>query len=354
MNGTELRKPLLRLAVSLGVAALFWGLLRAGALPLVPDPAALRAVRWWTVAVYLGMWSVVHVLRAARWQLLLRPLCGVSLGRVLHAAFIGFLAVLALPLRTGEFVRPLLIRRKGELSAWSALGTIGAERIVDGWVLSVMLFLALELSPRLSPLPRRLGDLPISVSLIPTAAYTALGLFAMALVAMTVFHFWQKKAQRLLMLTVGCVSPAAAHWLGARVAKLSAGLGFLSRWRDAVPFVAFTVAYWALNAAATWLLAWGVGLPDFGYGAACVLTGVLALGILVPNAPGFFGTYQLSLYGALALFYPEEVVRGRGAALVFLLYLGQIGVTLAFALLAWLSSARFAESSGAGETVSHG
>lgn len=354
MKGAELRPPLLRLALSLGVAALFWRLLRAGALPLVPDREELAAVRWWTVALYLGLWSVVHVLRAARWQLLLRPLCGVSMGRVLHAAFIGFLAVLALPLRAGEFVRPLIIRRKGELSAWSALGTIGAERIVDGWVLSVMLFLALKLSPRVSPLPSQIGELPIAVALIPVAAYSALGVFAVALLSMTVFYFWQDPAQRLLRVTVGSVSPGAARWLGARVAKLSAGLGFLSRWRDAVPFVALTVAYWALNAAATWVLAAGIGLPSFGYGPACVLTGVLALGILVPNAPGFFGTYQLSLYGALALFYPEELVRGRGAVLVFLLYVGQVAVTLSFALVSWLSAARFGVSSAAGSTVSQG
>jgi hypothetical protein len=56
----------------------------------------------------------------------------------------------------------------------------------------------------------------------------------------------------------------------------------------------------------------------------CVVIGVIALGILVPNAPGFFGTYQLSVYAALLLYFPTETVSGPGSAFVFLIYGSQV------------------------------
>src|SRR5688572_7607689 len=190
------RRLLWQLGVGALIAAFFVWVMRAGAMPLLPPAEAFEGVRWWTAGVYFLGWSVVHVLRAARWQLLLSPVAEVSLRRVFAASFVGFLAILLLPLRAGEVVRPVMIREQGRLSAWAAAGTLGAERIVDGLVLSVMLFLALLVSDPLDPLPERLADLPISVSIIPRAAYAALLLFAVAFAVMLAFHRWKQSARR--------------------------------------------------------------------------------------------------------------------------------------------------------------
>lgn len=326
-------KLAVRLGISLAIAAFFVWLLDAGALPIWPPPEVLREVQWWTVAAYVVIWSAVHVLRAARWKLLLIPIANVAMRRVLSASFVGYLAILVLPLRAGEVVRPVMIREREKLSAWAAMGTIGAERIVDGLTLCVMLFIALQVSTPLDPLPERLGDLPISVALIPGAAYAALVMFAAALVAMTIFHVWHRTARRWLERLLGIFSPGLGRWVAERVQKVAEGVRFLSEWRYSVPFLLATVVYWVVNAASTWLLAWGVGFRDFDFAQACVTTGVLALGILVPNAPGFFGAFQFSVYAGLAIFYPRDQVLSAGAACVFLLYACQVGVTVAFALL---------------------
>jgi uncharacterized protein (TIRG00374 family) len=322
-----------QLALGLLIAGFFIWLMRAGAMPLIPHAAAFADMRWWTAGVYFVGWSLVHVVRAVRWQLVLSPIAEVSTRRVFAASFVGFLAILLLPLRAGEVVRPLMIREPGRLSAWAAAGTLGAERIVDGLVLSSLLFAALSLSPRLDPLPERLGDLPISVALIPRAAYAALVVFSVAFLVMLAFHRWRQTARRSVDILVGSISPRLAAWISGRVENVADGLRFLSLWRQSVPFVLSTVAYWLLNVGCTWLLAWGVGFHDFSYGRACVVTGVLALGILMPNAPGFFGAYQFSLYAGLAVFYPRDLVLDRGAAFVFTMYVLQALITVVFA--AW-------------------
>jgi hypothetical protein len=307
--------------------------LHRGALPLAPDKSAFAHVKWWTLVVFFVIWSSVQVLRAARWKMLLEPIAPVPFRKVMGVSFIGFGAIVLLPLRTGEAVRPLLIRSHGNVSGWAATGTIAAERIIDGLVLSLMLLAGLTLSTPLSPLPDHIGDLPISPSIVPRSAYAALALFAVAFTVMGVFYANRAWARRMTERVVGGISPRLATWLADRVENLGDGLRFLPNRRLTVSYLGATVVYWILNAASLWLVAWGCGFDHFSYPEACTTVGVIALGILVPNAPGFFGAYQLAFYAALALFYPAEMVTGPGAALVLIFYSAQLLLTIAAALL---------------------
>ena len=122
-----LRRHWAKLAVSLVIAGGFAWLLHGGALPLLPPESAFARVKWWTLGGYFVVNCVVHFVRAARWTLLLSPMAKVPLRRVLGVSFIGFAAIVYLPFRTGEAVRPLLIRRHGNISGWAATGTIAGR-----------------------------------------------------------------------------------------------------------------------------------------------------------------------------------------------------------------------------------
>ncbi len=328
-----LKKHRLKLAISLLIAAAFVWLLQAGALPFVPEAHALDRFKWWTFGVYLVLWSVVHWLRAARWHFLLAPIKHVPQRKLLPVSFVGFAAIVLLPMRTGEVVRPALVREKGELSGWSAMGTVAAERIVDGLFLSLMLLFGITVSDQLSPLPDRIGDLPISPRVVPAGTYSALVLFGGAFTVMGLFYFSRDFARRLVRTLVGSFSVGLAEWFADRVEKVCLGLSFLPKARYSLPFVAVTAAYWLLNAAATWLLGYGAGFEHLTYAQACVLAGVLALGIMVPNAPVFFGAFQFSVYAGLSMFVVEEQLFGAGSVLVFFLYLGQLSIIFGAAAL---------------------
>lgn len=329
------RKHAGKLVASLAVAGSFAWLLRAGKLPVFPPASAFDHVEWWTLGLYLALWCFVHVIRAVRWKWLLDPIEPVPLRRIIGVSFIGFAAIAFLPLRAGEAVRPLLIRRKG-LSGWAATGTIAAERIIDGLVLSGMLLTGLALSTPQSPLPERIGDLPISPSIVPRAAYAALVVFGGAFVVMGIFYAQRVWARRATERILGIVSPKLGTWVADRVEHVADGLRFLPNLRYSAPFVGATVLYWVVNSAGLMVLARGTGFTGFTFSEACVTTGVVALGILVPNAPGFFGAYQLSFYAALAVYYAPDRVVGAGAACVLLVYCSQLVVTLGGAVLGFL------------------
>lgn len=321
-----------RLAISLAIALVFWGLLRQADFGLLPPLHVIQDVQLGAVLGYFVLFSLVHVLRAARWKLLLAPLHPVSMARILGASFVGFAAIVLLPMRAGEVVRPVLVRKKGAISGWAATGTIGAERVIDGLVLSLMLLFGLATARTLDPLPDRIGKLEISTSRVPQFAYLALLVFGCAFVAMALFYFKRQWAHQLLKRCVGVFSPSAARWLTVRVDQVTDGLHFLPNLRLSSSFIGLTIVYWCLNAVATWVLALGCGFSDLGYGQACVITGTLALGILVPNAPGFVGAFQFSIFASLAMFYPAARLETQGAAYVFWVYVLQMAITALAAL----------------------
>jgi glycosyltransferase 2 family protein len=317
-----------KLLVSALLAAACVWLLQHGALKLLPDRTALRSVNIELVVASLALLMFTYLLRAARWQLLLAPVARVPLWTVIRVALIGFAALVILPLRTGEVVRPLLLRRAGKVSGWVATGTVGAERIIDGLFLSSILFGSLLLSHPLDPLPDKIGDLPVNPRIVPHAAYAALGLFAVASALMVLFYGWRSFARRLLMGSVGRFSLRLAEYVAQRVESVASGLSFLTKPRYTLPFILATAGYWFSNAATFLILGRASGFSEMTFAQACVTMGVLGLGIVLPSAPGFFGAFQLSVYAGLSLYFLPAEVMGRGSVYVFLVYVCQIGVSV--------------------------
>ncbi len=317
LTGLRRRLPAVIASVVFGFG-LLW-LLHAGALPVLPDRAAQAGMAWWTVPAYAGLVLLTLSVRAARWHWLLAPLHPMPLRQILAVNFTFFAALLVLPLRMGEAVRPALLRREGRLSAWEAFGCSGAERVIDGLSSSVFLLGALVLSPPREPLPDRIGELEVPVALIPQAAYTALSIFGLAFLGIFAFHFFRNVARALTERLIGLVSKRLGVWMADKVDRVAEGLRFLPRFRYAAPFLLATGAFWALNVASLWVLATGIGV-HLSFPQAAAVLGVHSLALLVPSAPGFFGTYQLSVYAGLAMYLGASEVTGAGSVVVFWMY----------------------------------
>jgi len=248
----------------------------------------------------------------------------------------GFGAVVILPFRTGEIVRPALIHKKGEISGWTATGTIGAERIIDGLILSLIVLVTLRFVEPRTPMPDHIGDLPVPVAAIPVAATSAAVLFSAAFGVMTIFYLRREWAKRILELFVGRLSPGLSALASKALESFAHGLGFLARPGRALPFLGVTLLQWALNAFGIWIVAHGCGMEALTFPQALVALGVQGLGSILPNAPGFFGAFQISMYAAFSLYFDPAVVVDRGATVVFVLYVLNIGIILIAAACALL------------------
>ena len=276
------------------------------------------------------------LVRSIRWQCLLAPVAPIPLWRVVAVSLIGFGALCLFPLRLGEAVRPTLIRQRSRIGWWEAVGTVGAERILDGLFLTTTLTISLFSTKWLVPLPDHIGALPVPVALVPGAATAALTMFATLFVLLGLFYWSRDFTQKVIERSVGRISRQAAAWMTSAISRTASGLSFLPMWRYLVPFFAMTVVYWVLNAATLMWLMRGCGLTSATLGQAWVAMGVLGLGVVIPNAPGYFGAFQLSLFAGLALYFRATSVVETGAVFVFYAYVVQIGVTVLVAVAAWI------------------
>jgi hypothetical protein len=309
-----------------------------GGLKLVPEGGDFQHVRPWTVLGYAVSLGVVAWFRSVRWRFLLRSIADVPKKRLFAVSSVGFAAILLLPFRIGEFVRPYMIRttrpaERGDkaqrpISLTAATSTIIAERIIDGLYLSVVLALALALVPTVVPLPDRVVGLPVTVAHVRMSGYAMFGLFTVAFATITVFYFARSWAHRMTLAVVGKVSIRLAETLARMAEKFADGLHVFGRARDAVGFLTETTFYWTANALGMWLLAWGCGVVHADgsaatFGESCALMGMLGCAILIPGPPGMLGVFQAGIYAGMTMFYPSSIVTGPGAAYVFLMYATQ-------------------------------
>lgn len=313
--------------MSLVLAGGFFWVLRRGGLPLLPSNEALSRIAWWCLPAYTAVLAATTVLRTYRWVYLLNPLAILSQRHIFGVGLVGAGFIFFAPLRMGEFARPLLISRGNRVDFVQATGTIAAERVIDGLMVSLILLFGLLTSVPLDPLPDHLGKLELPIARVPTAAYSALVLFSGAFFAMGLFYWARSLARRVTHATVGLVSEKLALFLSEKVERLADGLKFLPSARSSVPFFRDTLLYWLCGLLLVWVGMRGCGI-EASFSQSCVVLGIVGLGILVPAGPGFFGAYQFSAYCGLALFFPESLVLTGGAAYIFISYTTQLAFSV--------------------------
>lgn len=326
-----------KLAASFVITLGIWATLHKGGLKIVPEGGDFAHVRWWTVAVYPLTLAAFTWFRSVRWRFLLRGVAEVPKKRLLAVSCIGFAAILLMPFRIGEFVRPYLVRTRPEnrkqgerpITMTAATSSVVAERIIDGLYLSIVLALALVFVPTVHPLPDRVVGIPVSVEHVRMSGYAMLGLFCVAFTTIAVFYFARSWAHRATLAVIGKVSMPLAEKLAGMAEKFADGLHVFGRGRDALGFFVETTLYWTANAVGMWFLAWGCGVvhadgtgPSFG--EACALMGMLGCAILIPGPPGLLGVFQAGIYAGMTMYFPTNIVVGAGAAYVFLMYASQV------------------------------
>lgn len=330
------RDLLVKLAASLFLAGCFLWIFRRGGIPLLPAPGVLKHVVWPLIPLQVLALAVVTALRTYRWRYLLAPLGDLPTRKMFGISLVGFAYIAFAPFRMGEFARPYLVSRESEITFLQATGTVAAERIIDGLLVSLLLLAGLLTSTPLAQLPDHLGKLPLPVAAIPHATYSALALFTCAFLAMGIFYWARGLARSLTRSVVGLISARLAEVLTEKVERMADSLKFLPSTRNSLPYLRDTTIYWALCSVYTWLSLRSCGL-EATIPQAIVILGVVGLGILVPSGPGFFGSFQLASYCGLAMFFPQETVLSQGSLYVFLAYSTQHTFNLLGLLLGlWL------------------
>jgi uncharacterized protein (TIRG00374 family) len=222
-----------------------------------------------SVAVYfLAVWG-----RTWRWHYLLRPLKAISLRDLFPIVVIGYMGNNVYPFRAGEVIRAYVLKRNEDVSITASLATIIVERIFDGLVMLIFVFVAL-------PFADFKDDWLRDVVFYSTLLFWG---------GFLVFLFMALNPERMRRLYTSLFERFLPEKLGQSALKLAdhfmLGLENLRHPRDLVMTLVSSLFIWLTETTKYWLVMHAI---DFkvSFFVIIVMTAVVTLATTLPSSPG--------------------------------------------------------------------
>ncbi len=322
-----MKKLIINSVISMFIGALFiWLAVRD--VDWTAMGSAFGQVDLFRVGLYLGLFIVVHFSRVLRWGCMLKPLGHVPFGRLFTVSSVGFMALILLPLRLGEFARPFLISERGKIRMSAALATIVVERVVDALFMALMLTIILF----------ALGDSIQVPGELRFWAWVVLVAFVALLVFMVLAYWRQETAVRWFRALVKPISAKLADRLASILESFFGGLKALPSFKLFGGFLGLTIIYWGLNAVGLWILFGAfVGLEHLGFVEALTVLSVLCVGLMIPAGPGMIGNFHWFIKLGLSLFVAEAMLGSSGVAYAILVHGIQLSQQVIFGVVCLFS-----------------
>lgn len=256
-----------------------------------------------------------YVVRALRWEVMLKPLRPKPDRWGLCAAtVIGFTAVVILG-RAGELVRPYLISLKEHVPFSSQMAAWLLERILDSIVVLMIFGFALSHMPG-----RELHLSPGLSWVLATGGYLIAAICTACIVFLLLFRFFSTAAQSRLLAAVTFLPPAAYQRVADTLASFSQGMQSTRESGYMIRLLAYTALEWLTVVGAYYgLFAAFSATSWFGVAETLIFVGFAAMGSII-QIPGIGGGVQVATVVVLTEIFqmPLEVASGL-AILIWLL-----------------------------------
>ena len=281
--------------------------------------ADLKSVNYWWVAASAFACLIAHWLRAKRWCMLIEPLGEgtPSVKNTFYAVMIGYVANLAFP-RMGEVSRCGVIHKTDKIPLNQLIGTVITERLIDLFMLFLIIGLAIILQYQL--LSTFLYDHVLSHfsgkfnngSVIIIAISSLIGI---PLIVYTII----KKSNW------GVAKKMLSLWGGLKNGVLS-----VKKMRDKNTFIAYSILIWLFYLLSIYLCLFA--LENLSHLGLIVAFSVLVFGSLGMVAPvqGGIGAFHWIVSEGLTIY---SVPRSEGLAYATIIHSSQTIVVLLIGLV---------------------
>jgi uncharacterized protein (TIRG00374 family) len=237
-----------------------------------------------------------NAFRVWRWRALLEPVRPrIPFRPMFDAVILGYMTSWVVPGRVGELVRPALLAGREGLPVGACLGSVLADRLLDGVTVLVLLALGLALAP--------LGaEAALHTRWIELSAFLVVGLIAVPLLVLMVASSARGRIERALADRRG-----ASAWIGRAALSLSRGVEALRRPGLLLRVALHSLLAWLMIAGGTWVAVRACG-ASISFGGTLVLLPLLVLGIALPTPGGAGGYHAAMKFGLVQLFSVSEPV----------------------------------------------
>ena len=287
------RQAALRFAIgSAATGAFLWLFLRQAA---IGDAwHQIRRLPGWSVAGAVGFVVVNSAFIALRWRYLFAAARYQTSTRRLFAIFcVGAGANNVLPARGGDLLRIAAVSQQFKIPAFVTAGTLFAERLLDGLVLSVWILMGALM----------IGESgPLLLAGVGLSAGTALGMILVALAAAR-----PDKTETFVWRLTGRLPSRWRQRVGRAMANFVLGLGAFRQRKHLFRVLWTSVAIWLADFGMYVVVGEGFGV-DLDAGGYFLLEGVGNLALGVPATAAGLGSFDyLTLVSAQELGVSDEL-----------------------------------------------
>src|SRR3954471_8327782 len=248
--------------------------------------------------------TVIFPLRAMRWRPILDPVApNLPFGTLWRPTAIGMMINNVVPARAGEVARAFALSRSTPAVPFpAAFASLVVDRLFDAAVVLLLMFAAM-LDPAFPSGAQVFGKSMASIALL------GLLFVIVVLVAMYTMVLFPARVLSLFELMARRISPKLEERGRTSLIALTSGLSVLRTPGRFAAVFGWTLAHWLMNALAFWFAFRAVGITA-PYSAALFLQGIIAIGVAAPQAPGFFGVFELFGKEGLGLYgvHPDAAV----------------------------------------------
>lgn len=248
---------------------------------------ALAQTRWIYLAPAIVFTMLGHFSRSVRWRYMMAPVKQCGIRPLWSATAIAFMVNNLLPARLGELVRAFVIGRSQNVSRSAAFATIVYERVVDVFVLILLLWFCL---------------VRISGPEWMARSAEVLVVFNVALfILLWAMVRWRQRFRMLIARVVRPFPVETQHRMHNAADAFVSGLGVVAKPSASLPIALLSVVVWGCAIAGVWfcLIAFRLQLPAL---TSVLLLVLMSLGSMIPSAPAFLGTLQYACVVGLGIY----------------------------------------------------
>jgi glycosyltransferase 2 family protein len=253
----------------------------------------LRQMKYGYLLPSAALLLLGQFIRSVRFGLIVRPFCRPGMKNLWDLLNIWAAFNMILPARLAELVRPYLLRRFGA-SFSSGIGAILVERFFDLSGLLLLLGVVLWQTPGLRGTYTVVGQV-------------SLGLLIVGYIGVFLVVGYRDFVQSLLKRILSRFPARFAEVTERIVFHLIESFTVMTDFRQVLLVLILSATLWVVFAAMTYcfLMAFAIEAPFL---AAVTIQVFICLGVALPAAPGFIGTFHLAAREALTLFKVSAAV----------------------------------------------
>jgi uncharacterized protein (TIRG00374 family) len=257
--------------------------------------------RWITVAAVADV--LIYVVQGWRWSLLLLPVAPVTPWSSVGAIFVGLFANEVLPLHAGELIRCFLMARWSKIPISVTMASALIERIFDGVLLIVGLFLSVRYI-RHFPLSRSHAR---AIEIITTGSISLAVLIFLGAALLAIAMYWREQTLDALL------DARLFSWAHVFIEDLHR----IGHSRYLYFSFAASIPYLLLQIVPIYAIMQAYGFDGVSWAQAGALMVLLRLGGVLPQAPGNIGLFQVVSTLVLTLFGAPVAMARRFAFILF-------------------------------------